>query len=61
MTLLFWIVTSLLGSIFVYCFLSMFSADSLAWAIPVTLVLIGLGVGSIFLIRYLNNKKVKVA
>ncbi|MBO7614150.1 MAG: ferrous iron transport protein B [Bacilli bacterium] len=60
-TLLFWIVTSLLGSTFVYCFLSMFSADSLAWAIPVTLVLIGLGVGSIFLIRYLNNKKVKVA
>ena len=58
-TLLFWIVTSLLGSTFVYCFLSMFSGESLAWAIPVTLVLIGLGVGSIFLIRYLNNRKVK--
>ena len=60
-TLLFWIVASLVGSAFVYCFLSMFSGETLAWAIPVTLVLIGLGVGSIFLIRYLNNKKVKVA
>ena len=60
-TLLFWIVASFVGSTFVYCFLSMFSAESLAWAIPVTLVLIGLGVGSIFLIRYLNNRKVKVA
>ena len=60
-TLLFWIVASLVGSAFVYCFLSMFSGETLAWAIPVTLALIGLGVGSIFLIRYLNNRKVKVA
>ena len=39
-TLLFWIIASFLGAGFVYCFLSCFSVSSLAWALPVTLVLI---------------------
>ena len=58
-TVLFWIVASFIGAGFVYSFLSMFSLDSLAWAIPVTISLIGLGVGSIFLIKYLNSKNFK--
>ena len=60
-TLLFWIVCSFIGAGFVYCFLSCFSKATLAWAIPVTVVLIGLGVGSIFVIHYLNKKKAMVA
>ena len=39
-TLLFWIVTSFVCSSFVYSFLSMFSASSMTWAIPVTLAMI---------------------
>lgn len=39
-TLLFWIIASFLGAGFVYAFLSCFSLSSLAWALPVTLVLI---------------------
>ena len=60
-TLLFWIIASFLGSGFTYAFLSCFSLNSLAWALPVTIVLIGIGVGSIFVIRFYNNRKEKRA
>ena len=56
-TLLFWIITSFIGAGFVYCLLSCFSLESLAWAIPVTVGLIALGVGAIFFIRFYNKKK----
>ena len=55
-TLLFWIVTSFVGSAFVYCFLSMFSSSSLMWAIPVTAGLIVLMILAALLIKYLNRK-----
>ena len=58
-TLLFWIVASFIGAGFIYSFLSMFSVDTLAWAIPVTVCLIGVGVASVFVIRYLNSKDFK--
>ena len=58
-TLLFWIVTSFLGAGFVYSFLSMFSIESMAWAIPVTCSMVGLVVGSVFLIKYLNKRNFK--
>ena len=58
-TLLFWIVTSFIGTGFIYSFLSMFSLESMAWAIPVTVALISLGVGSIFVIRFINSRKAK--
>ena len=57
-TLLFWIVTSFIGSAFVYSFLSMFSLSSLGWALPVTLSLIALAVAAVFIIRFINKKKV---
>ncbi len=60
-TLLFWIIASFLGAGFTYALLSCFSLDTLAWAIPVTVALIGLGIGSIFIIRAVNRKKMKVA
>ena len=56
-TLLFWLVASYVGSAFIYSFLSMFSSESLAWAIPVTLTLIGLAVAAGFVVHY-HNKKV---
>ena len=59
-TLAFWIIASFLGAGFTYALLSCFSLNSLAWALPVTLVLIGLGVGSIFIIRLYNKKKEKM-
>ena len=55
-TLLFWIVASFIGAGFVYSLLSCFSLSSLAWALPVTLCLIGVAVGLVFLIRFLNSK-----
>ena len=55
-TLLFWIVASFIGAGFVYCLLSCFSLNTLAWALPVTLCLIGVAVGLVFLIRFLNSK-----
>ena len=56
-TLLFWIVASFIGTAFVYCFLSMFSSSSLAWAIPVTVSLIALAVIAIILINRYNKKQ----
>jgi len=56
-TLLFWIIVSFLGSSFIYCFLSCFSLDSLPWALPVTLVMIGLAVVAAIMIRLYNKKK----
>ena len=56
-TLLFWIVTSFIGASFVYCFLSMFSVDTLAWAIPCTAVFIALGVLTVFYLRHYERKK----
>ena len=56
-TLLFWIATSYIGSAFVYCFLSMFSLETLAWAIPVTVGLIVLAVAAGFGIHFYNKKQ----
>ena len=56
-TLLFWLVASYVGATFIYSFLSMFSLSSLAWAIPVTVGMIALGVGAYFLVRYILKKK----
>ncbi|MBO7573404.1 MAG: ferrous iron transport protein B [Bacilli bacterium] len=56
-TLLFWILTSFIGSAFVYCFLSMFSRATLAWAIPVTVGLILLGVCGGFCIHFYNKRQ----
>ena len=58
-TLLFWISASFVGAGFVYSFLSMFSVSSLAWAIPVTVSLIALAVGMVFLVKVLNKKNFK--
>ena len=55
-TLLFWIATSYIGSAFVYCFLSMFSKESLAWAIPVTAGIIVLAVAAGFGIHFYNKR-----
>ena len=56
-TLLFWILTSFIGSAFVYCFLSMFSRATLGWAIPVTVGLILLGVCAGFCIHFYNKRQ----
>ena len=56
-TLLFWIMTSFIGSAFVYSFLSMFSKETLAWAIPVTAGMILLGVISGLCIHFCNKKQ----
>ena len=56
-TLLFWIATSFVGTAFIYCFLSMFSSSSLAWAIPVTVSLIAFAVIAIILINRYNKKQ----
>ncbi len=56
-TLLFWIAASFIGASFVYCFLSMFSTDTLAWAIPCTAVFIALGVLTVFYLRYYERKQ----
>ena len=56
-TILFWIVASFIGASFIYCFLSMFSVDTLAWAIPVTVVFIALGVLTVFYLRYYERKQ----
>ena len=56
-TLLFWIVTSYIGSAFVYCFLSMFSKETLAWAIPVTFGLILSAVATGFGIHFYNKRQ----
>ena len=55
-TLLFWIVASYIGSTVIYSFLSCFSSESLAWAIPVTVAFILLGVLTVYLIR--RNEKI---
>ncbi len=56
-TLLFWIAASFIGAGFVYAFLSMFDKATLAWAIPVTIALIGCGIASIFVIKSINKRK----
>lgn len=56
-TLLFWIAASFIGASFVYCFLSMFSTDTLAWAIPCTAVFIALGVLTVFYLRHYERKQ----
>ena len=56
-TLLFWLVSSYIGASFVYCFLSMFSVESLAWAIPVTVGMIALAVGAGFGIHFYNKRR----
>ena len=59
-TLLFWIIASFIGAGFVYVFLSCFSLESLAWAIPVTLTLLALAACAIICIHYYNKKKAMV-
>ena len=56
-TLLFWIVTSFIGSAFVYCFLSIFSASSIAWALPVTLAIVFILVSLIVAINIRNKRR----
>jgi ferrous iron transport protein B len=56
-TILFWLAASYIGSSFVYCFLSMFSVETLAWAIPVTLGMIALAVAAGFIIHFYNKKQ----
>ena len=58
-TLLFWIIASFLGAGFVYSFLSMFSKSTMAWAIPVTVGLLGLGVATVFAVKIMNSKGFK--
>ena len=55
-TLLFWIVTSFVGSAFVYSFLSMFSLSSMAWAIPVTLAMLFVVVSLLVTIKIRNKR-----
>ena len=56
-TLLFWLVVSYIGSAFIYSFLSMFSKESLAWAIPTTIGAIALAVAAGFIVHFYNKKK----
>ena len=58
-TLLFWIVASFLGAGFVYSFLSCFSLSTLAWALPVTIVLI-IALVSTFITIFCLEKKRKL-
>ena len=57
-TLLFWIVTSFIGSAFVYCFLSIFSGSSIAWALPVTLAMLFVIVSLLVTIKIRNKRMV---
>ena len=56
-TLLFWIVTSFVCSAFVYCFLSIFSASSIAWALPITLTMLFMVVSSLVTIKIYNKRR----
>ena len=56
-TLAFWIIASFLGAGFVYTFLSCFTLSSLAWALPVTLVLITALVLTFVFIPKWNKRK----
>lgn len=60
-TLLFWIIASFLGAGFTYAFLSCFALSSLAWALPVTLVLVITLVSTFITISRINKKKMAVA
>ena len=60
-TLLFWIIASFLGAGFTYAFLSCFALSSLAWALPVTLVLVIALVSTFITISRINKKKMAVA
>ena len=55
-TLLFWIVTSFVGSAFVYSFLSVFSISSIAWALPVTLAMVFIVVSLLVTIKIRNKR-----
>ena len=59
-TLLFWIIASFVGAGFTYCFLSCFSIESLAWALPVTLGLVIAAVCFGFGIHFYNKKRAVV-
>ena len=56
-TLLFWIVTSFIGSAFVYCFLSIFSTSSIAWALPVTLGMVFIVVSLLVFVKIRNKRR----
>ena len=56
-TLLFWVVTSFIGSAFVYSFLSIFSLSSMAWALPVALLTIFIVVSLLVTIKIRNKRK----
>ena len=57
-TLLFWITTSFIGSAFVYCFLSIFSVSSIAWALPITLSMILVVIGLLVIIKIRNKRRI---
>ena len=59
-TLLFWIVASFLGAGFTYAFLSCFSLDTLAWALPVTIGLVAaLAVAFVTIFRLKKKEEAK--
>ena len=58
-TLLFWIVASFAGAGFVYVFLSCFSIESLAWALPITLGII-IACAVVIAYFYLRKKRVEL-
>ena len=60
-TLLFWIIASFLGAGFTYAFLSCFDIATLAWALPVTLVLVIALASTFVTISRINKKKAAVA
>ena len=56
-TILFWIVASYVGTSFIYCFLSCFSLDTLAWAIPsIVGIICAAALVFIFLGRYYKKQ-----
>ena len=57
LTLLFWLIVSYVSSAFIYAFLSIFSLDTLAWAIPVTVVIILAIVGFFVFIHFFNKRR----
>ena len=56
-TILFWIITSFIGSFFVYSLLSCFSKSSLIWAIPVSIEFVWICVGLFLLMRSKRKEK----
>ena len=60
-TLAFWVIASFLGAGFVYAFLSCFSLNTLAWAIPVSIAIVAIAVLTPFCIKWWNAYRAKKA